>query len=134
MIGLRLTRCLRWSLSTICITVIISLYSPAVSADTYRWKTNWGNMTVHTRDNVVFTGTYDGAPDGRIWGRYNESTRTFEGLWYQSKSDKRCGSPRKGTWYWGRLLYRLNANETSFTGAWGYCRSNPSESWTGRLQ
>ncbi len=139
MIRQKLQRVLCSTLSAVSLTLIVSLYSPVVCAETYRWSTNWGNMTVSSSDNVTFRGTYDGAPDGRVWGKYNESTRTFRGLWYQSKSDKRCGSPRTApngnkTWYWGKLRYNLNADETSFTGAWGYCRNNPSESWTGRLK
>ena len=134
MIRRNLQRVLCSTLSAVSLTLIVSLYSPVVCAETYRWSTNWGNMTVSTKDNVVFKGRYDGAPNGRVWGKYNESTRKFKGLWYQSKSDKRCGSPREGTWYWGTLEYKLNADETSFTGAWGYCLVNPSESWTGRLK
>jgi len=110
------------------------LLSTTSFAETYRWGTNWGNMVVSTNDGRVFNGTYDGAPDGRIWGRYKESTREFVGLWYQSKSDKKCGSPRKEKWYWGTLYYKLNQNETSFTGKWGYCRDEPSYKWTGKLK
>ena len=110
------------------------LLSTTSFAESYRWGTNWGNMVVSTNDGQVFTGTYDGAPNGRLWGKYNESSRKFVGLWYQSKSDKKCGSPRKGTWYWGTLFYQLNPNETSFRGAWGYCRAKPSHEWTGQLQ
>ena len=72
------------------------LLSTTSFAETYRWGTNWGNMVVSTNDGHVFTGTYDGGPNGRLWGKYNESSRKFVGLWYQSKSDKNADLQEKG--------------------------------------
>ena len=98
--------------------------------ETYTFDTNWGLLTVHSDDGVIFKGTY-GKKGGRLYGVYDEGDRTFRGFWDKPKAKKKCSRKKSGLSYWGKIEFRLSSNEDSFTGVWGYCDNQPSRDWSG---
>ena len=102
-------------------------------AETLKFSTTWGVLTVHSDDGIHYTGTY-GKKGGKIYGNYQADTRTFTGIWHKPKSKKKCTSKREGTPYWGTVEYTVNLSETAFTGVWGYCAVSPTHKWSGTLK
>ena len=56
-------------------------------AETLKFSTTWGVLTVHSDDGIHYTGTY-GKKGGKIYGNYQADTRTFTGIWHKPKSKK----------------------------------------------
>ena len=107
--------------------------SYTLHAETLKFSTTWGVLTVHSVDGIHYTGTY-GKKGGKIYGNYQANTRTFTGIWHKPKSKKKCTSKREGTPYWGTVEYTVNSGETAFTGVWGYCAESPTHKWSGTLK
>lgn len=92
------------------------------------WNTSEGKMTVTRLPNDDIQVSYN-QDRGRIIGSL-EKTR-FAGYWIEESSDRRCGSERDGSFYWGRVWFEFSADAASFEGKWGYCEDNPNASWNG---
>jgi hypothetical protein len=116
----------------ICAFLVLGI-SNASLAETVKFSTTWGVLTVHSDDGIHYTGTY-GKKGGEIYGNYQAGTRTFTGIWHKPKSKKKCTSKREGTPYWGTVEYTVNSSETAFTGVWGYCAVSPTHKWSGTLK
>ena len=57
-------------------------------AETLKFSTTWGMLTVHSDDGIHYTGSY-GKKGGKIYGNYQANTRTFTGIWHKPKSKKK---------------------------------------------
>ena len=104
-----------------------SRYSPSFRGN---WKTSEGNMTLAWADHVTVTGTYS-QDNGRIIGNVDDR-RVLNGYWIEDGSSQRCNTAKDGSYYWGRVQFRLNADETEFTGKWSYCNAVPTSAWNGQ--
>ena len=61
--------------------------SYTLHAETIKFSTTWGVLTVHSDDGIHYTGTYR-KKGGKIYGNYQANTRTFTGIWQKPKSKK----------------------------------------------
>ncbi len=61
--------------------------SYTLHAETLKFSTTWGVLTVHSDYGIHYTGTY-GKKGGKIYGNYQANTRTFTGIWHKPKSKK----------------------------------------------
>ncbi|MDP8169726.1 hypothetical protein QJU96_00260, partial [Pasteurella skyensis] len=94
-----------------------------------QWETsqNWAKMQL---DGSSVQGSY-GEDNGRLFGDYDETTKTFTGYWVEDGSDYKCDSEKDGSYHWGRTVWRFDNKLCTFKGAWGYCGKKPNHNWTG---
>jgi hypothetical protein len=57
--------------------------------------------------------------DGRLEGHINGDQ--FDGIWVQSRANRRCSESRMGSAYWGRYSLHLSGDGERFHGRWSYC-------------
>jgi hypothetical protein len=97
------------------ISTIDGVWSTKDAGDvTYR-QTGSQVIGRYATDNGEITGTVIG--------------KTFDGFWIEDASATKCGYPRNGRYYWGKLRFDVQGNRQ--TGSWGYCDENPSRPWEG---
>ena len=100
------------------------------------WESTWGTIRV-VEDGEVVKAVYDDKKDGFIILNYS-SGDTFKGFWIKTTSDKKCRTKKlnertgKKSAYWGN--FTVKATDTQFVGLWGYCKSKPTEKWTGKIK
>lgn len=92
------------------------------------YSSNWGDMTISRWDSDSAAGRFDHR-SGRFEGMRRGNVVT--GYWFQEESGQRCERPRNGSYYYGRAVYRFNADQSAFTGEWSYCDEPASQRWNG---
>lgn len=92
------------------------------------YTTDFNDMTITRWDAGGVEGVYEYG-GGRVRGVAEGSTVT--GYWYQDASPISCGTQRDGTAYYGRVVWRFNADRSAFTGSWGHCDDAPDRDWNG---
>lgn len=90
------------------------------------WSSTEGDMVLR-QNGASVTGTY-ARSGGRIEGTLQGGE--LVGYWMQDSSASRCPTPRNGTYFWGRIRWRLTGG-TRMDGLWSYCDGEPGSSWTG---
>ena len=115
-------------------------YRPELIGRVY--DTDFGQMTVERYDRDGAAGRYAGrAADGSDSGVFDGAVRpadhtgdgydTVEGYWYQAHASQRCGSPRNGTHYWGRVQLNFMRDTDEFIGFYSHCDGTPLDRWNG---
>jgi hypothetical protein len=105
----------------------------------FRFDTCWKQtctqpepLLFETLNKQKFTGRYE-TGGGLIDGTYSRPTGLMNGVWTQTNGHIKCAHTRQGTHYWGRLRLKFTADESAFTGTWGYCDSRDNGGqWRGR--
>lgn len=100
--------------------------SYVVSGD---WNSSEGAMTLE-QDGDTLRGTYT-QDSGRI--RASRLSGSWEGIWSEGKSDRRCEEEKLGSYYWGRITILFIDENRHFEAAWSYCGDDTSggKRWTG---
>ncbi len=93
------------------------------------WETNWGTMYIYRYGNIIagwYTDDY-----GEIAGKLiNE--HTIEAVWAENSSAETCENDLYGRHNIGKVILTFDKDFTSFTGKWGYCSDEPTETnWNG---
>jgi hypothetical protein len=89
------------------------------------WNTSEGPVTFRQQGGNV-TASYP-TDRGEMVGWMNGNV--FDGFWIEDNSAHRCGEPKNGRYYWGRLRFVFEGDR--FTGNWGYCEAAPGTGWSG---
>lgn len=89
------------------------------------WESSEGDIIFQQSDSDV-SATYT-QDSGVLEGKMSNNVLT--GYWIEETSNRRCDTPRNGSYYWGRIVFVFEGS--SFTGLWGYCEDQPKDSWTG---
>ncbi|MBE9223317.1 hypothetical protein IQ215_11470 [Cyanobacterium stanieri LEGE 03274] len=92
-----------------------------------RWNTSEGTMNLSQSGNMV-QGSYS-QDNGRIRGQVTGNT--LNGYWIENGSAQRCSRAMDGSFHWGRISYKMNANRSEFEGLWSYCDGEPNSGWNG---
>lgn len=96
------------------------------------WSTEFGKLDMTVTDGLRVSGTY---PDyrGRVRGTLSESGEIYV-YWLQPESGVRCQTEVYGTYYWGIVLWDVQANG-DLEGRWSYCDEaiGTQGTWNGRL-
>lgn len=81
------------------------------------FDSDFGPLTL-TLDGDRMTGHY---PEfqGRLRGSLSENG-SYEMSWFQPQSEVRCNRERRNTFYWGRVVWQVEANG-DLSGQWSYC-------------
>ena len=102
------------------------------------WKTDEGPMILMQGPKKKFVrGLYYYEDTSEVKGKITttyiqkNNNKILSGYWIQSKSLKKCGFEKYGSYYWGRLAFAFKGD--SFIGIWGYCEDKPSANWNGKL-
>lgn len=111
-----------------CSTAALAQTAPVVST----WNTSEGRMTLNQNSQAIY-GTYT-TDNGRIMGTL--SGRTLNGFWVESMADRRCITPKNGSYYWGGIRFEFDQRMSRFAGRWSYCDRpvSPGDGdWTGQI-
>ncbi|MCR5876760.1 hypothetical protein LRS10_22940 [Phenylobacterium sp. J426] len=92
------------------------------------YTTDFNDLTITRWDAGGVEGVYEYG-GGRVQGVAQGSTVT--GYWYQDASPISCGKQKNGTAYYGRVVWRFNADRSAFTGNWSHCEDAPDREWNG---
>ncbi len=103
-----------------------SLSVPGTSMIDGVWATTEAGEVTFRQTGNQLAGRYV-MDNGEITGNF--TGKTFDGFWIEDMAGVKCGYPRNGRFYWGKLRFDVQGNH--FTGKWGYCDENPSKSWDG---
>ncbi len=88
-----------------------------------------------------FMMTLDSAVVGFMGGQFQHNSGyvqgrisgwAFEGVWRQQSGERRCAVPDGPAYHWGKVRFEFSADYRSFSGSWGFCDDDPSNSWSGR--
>lgn len=111
----------------------IGLAAPA-HAETSLWGTEHGPLTLDITTGDRVTGGFP-QYEGRFFGILDRSTGTVRGSWVRPTTAVRCAIDVGGSFYWGRVAWRLG-EDGAMNGRWSYC-DQPEGSggqWNGLLE
>ena len=94
------------------------------------WKTSYGDVYFPKYDGNVVRGAFWSYPEsngqadnGRIIAEV--SGKTMTGFWIEDSGNTRCESERDGSYHWGPVNFKADANFDVISGAWGVCDEQP---------
>lgn len=101
------------------LVIILSMAgSFSAAAQTLSFKSDFGAVKINISDPQKITGTYPNYK-GRLFGRL-EADQILNMVWVQPRSEKKCQSAYDGTYYWGRVVWKISGS--SLKGKWAYCQ------------
>jgi hypothetical protein len=105
-------------------------------ADEYRLKIvddqgRFEHMYIRISRSGEVTGNFSNTvnPDraGQLSG-HTTGDGAIQGIWTQPVSDRRCGTSRNGSRYWGYFTM-TGLDSLTLAADWGYCDDPPSNPW-----
>lgn len=116
----------------IAATMLLAAAGLALAVDpvTEHWKDDEGDNMVLEVLPDSFNGIYDG---GRVMATLQKDG-SYAGFWMEEDtSDTECAEKKEGTPYWGRLVFKFDAQRQHFKGIYSDCdeKPDPSNTWNG---
>lgn len=96
-----------------------------------RWSTAFNGMVLERRfpkNGEKLWGSYN-TDNGRISA--TQKMGMLRGVWAEDRSNVRCRTAKMGSFYWGRIVFKLNKSGKRFIGTWGYCFGKVDRKWDG---
>ncbi len=94
------------------------------------WEGSEGTLDLRAVGSGRFHGNYT-TDQGRVF--FTLAGRQVTGYWVEADSNRRCDTPRDGSYHWGKVKLQVSPDGSTMEGDWTYCDSDEaSGTWTWR--